>query len=118
MASKGRSWSRPSSDLEDRRTAEIRGELESASPKGKYGRPLRDSPPRRGRWRQRDAAGRDRLPISKTDVLLKYAANWNQQAPKGNMVGHSGIAHRAEVDGVKGTQLVETVFRSRRQTYC
>src|SRR5258706_15530580 len=27
------------------------------------------------------------------------------------MVGHSGITHCAKVDGIKGTQLVETIFR-------
>ena len=27
------------------------------------------------------------------------------------MVGHSGITHCAQVDGIKGTQLIETIFR-------
>ena len=45
------------------------------------------------------------------DVLLKAPANGNQQAPERHVVGHAGVAHRAEKNRVVRPKLRESVFR-------
>ncbi len=45
------------------------------------------------------------------DVLLEVAAQRDQQAPQRDVIGHVGIADRAEKDGVEEPQPVKPVFR-------
>src|ERR1700693_2668454 len=39
-------------------------------------------------------------------VLLEGAADGDQQAPEGDVVGDGGVSYRAQVDGVERTQLL------------
>ena len=50
-----------------------------------------------------EGAGRaaEELYGAEVDILVKAVADLKQEAPQRNMVGHSGIADSAEIDGVE-----------------
>src|SRR5690606_7500044 len=51
---------------------------------------------------------------AQVDVLGEAAAQRDQQAPQGYVVGHPGVAHRAEKDGVEVGELIHAVGRHHR----
>src|SRR6516225_3717653 len=42
---------------------------------------------------------------------MEAAPQWDQQSPQGDMVGHFGMADRAEVDGIVKPQALEPILR-------
>jgi len=44
-------------------------------------------------------------------VLVELAADRDEEPPQGNVVRHAGKAHRAQVDGLEATELLEPVLR-------
>src|SRR5579872_4805094 len=42
-------------------------------------------------------------------ILFEPTANGNQQPPERNVVGHSGITHRSQANGIKCPQLLKSV---------
>ena len=44
-------------------------------------------------------------------ILVEAVAYLEQQPPEGDMVGHAGIADRAEIDGVEARKDLDAVFR-------
>src|SRR5678815_1564613 len=45
------------------------------------------------------------------DVLIEAAADWNQQSPQRDVIGHAGVADSAEKHRVELLQLLEPVLR-------
>src|SRR5881396_3158327 len=48
---------------------------------------------------------------SEVDVLAEAAPNGNQQSPQGHVIGHTGEANRAEIDGFESAKLLKAVLR-------
>src|SRR5207247_8523351 len=48
---------------------------------------------------------------SEVDVLAEAAPNGNQQSPQGHVIGHTGEANRAEIDGFEAAKLLKAVLR-------
>ena len=59
---------------------------------------------------QRAGSAFQKLHRAQVHILVKALADLEQQIPQGHMIGHTGSAHRPQVDGVKVFQLLHAVF--------